>query len=142
MTYIKNHPLNPVTLLLTRITKMIESKYKVDIPYTDTVSFVFSAGTPSSQESPQYFDADVPSKCFTMAQAKVWVKQFAKGLESIGLEPMDKVLLFSENRLYFPVLLWGVLAARCVFTAASPSASVRGKMTFPNSKPSTSHCTH
>ncbi|KAJ5734906.1 uncharacterized protein N7483_000031 [Penicillium malachiteum] len=106
---------------------MIESKHKVNIPCTNTTSFVFSAGnqTPSSQESPQYFDADVPSRCFTMAQAKVWVKQFAKGLESLGLGPNGKVLLFSENRLYFPVLLWGVSAVRCIFTAASPSASIQ-----------------
>ncbi|KAJ5291128.1 hypothetical protein N7478_000379 [Penicillium angulare] len=77
---------------------MIESRYQVDIPYMDMTSFVFSTGTPSSHESPQYFDADVPSKCFTMAQAKVWVKQFAKGLQDIGLDPNGKVLLFSENR--------------------------------------------
>ncbi|KAB8204005.1 hypothetical protein BDV34DRAFT_226748 [Aspergillus parasiticus] len=104
---------------------MIESPYHVHIPHTDVASFVFNSGTASSRESPQYFDAASPSQCFGLAQAEVWVKQFAKGLQGLGLGVDDKILLFSENRLYFPVLLWGVLAAGCVFTAASPNASVR-----------------
>ncbi len=105
---------------------MIESPYKVDIPITDIVSFVFSTPTENSREIPQYFDASCPSKCFSLAQAEGYVKQFARGLEVMGLQPNDKILLYSNNRLFFPVLLWGVLAARCVFTAASPSASVSG----------------
>lgn len=107
--------------------KMIESPHQVQIPHTDVVSFVFSSGTPSKRESPQYFDAESPSKCYSLAQAELWVKQFAKGLQTIGLQPGDKVLFYSSNHLYFPVLLWGVLAARCVFTAASPTASEGGK---------------
>lgn len=106
---------------------MIESPHQVDIPVTDVASFVFSSGTASSREAPQYFDAASPSRCFGLAEAEGFVKQFAKGLGALGLQPDDKVLLFSHNRLFFPVLLWGVLASRCVFTATSPSASVRGK---------------
>jgi long-subunit acyl-CoA synthetase (AMP-forming) len=109
---------------------MIESPYKVDIPVTDVASFVFNSGTPSSRQVPQYFDAASPSKCFSLSEAEGFVKQVAKGLEVLGLRPDDKVLLYSHNRLFFPVLLWGVLAARCVFTAASPTASVSGKNEF------------
>ncbi|KAL5040849.1 hypothetical protein BDW71DRAFT_213713 [Aspergillus fruticulosus] len=104
---------------------MMKSPYQVHIPPTDVASFVFNSGTATSRESLQYFDAASPSQCFSLAQAEVWVKQLAKGLQDLGLGADDKILLFSENRLHFPVLLWGILAARCVFTAASPSASVR-----------------
>lgn len=106
---------------------MIVSPYKVDIPVTDVASFVFNSGTPTSRQAPQYFDAASPSKCFSLSEAEGFVKQVAKGLETLGLQPDDKVLLYSHNRLFFPVLLWGVLAAHCVFTAASPTASVSGK---------------
>ena len=110
------------------MTAIIESPHQVQIPVTDAASFVFSTGTASSRDAPQYFDAASPSKCFSLSQAEVFVKQFARGLEVLGLQPNDKILLYSHNRLFFPVLLWGVLAARCVFTAASPSASVKGKV--------------
>ncbi|KAL3457962.1 hypothetical protein BJX64DRAFT_302297 [Aspergillus heterothallicus] len=103
---------------------MIESPHHIDIPISDVASFVFSSGTPASRQAPQYFDASAPSKNFSLAQAEVYVKQIASGLEKLGLRPNDKVLLYSNNSLYFPVLLWAVLAGRCVFTAAAPSASI------------------
>ncbi|CAI7587959.1 unnamed protein product [Penicillium manginii] len=104
---------------------MIESPHQVYIPHTDLASFVFSSGTPSSRDSPQYCDSACPSQCFSLFQAEVWVKQFAKGLPGLRLAADDKILLFSENCLLFPVFLWGVLAAGCVLTAVSRSASIR-----------------
>ncbi|KAL3442005.1 hypothetical protein BJX65DRAFT_313315 [Aspergillus insuetus] len=102
--------------------QLIESPYKVDIPINDIASWVFAAGTEESRRQPQYFDADYPEHCFSLQQAELYVKQVALGLQRLGLRPNDKVLLFSPNKLYFPILLWGVIAARGVFTAVSPSA--------------------
>ncbi|KAL2809217.1 hypothetical protein BJX63DRAFT_445405 [Aspergillus granulosus] len=103
---------------------MIQSPHQIDIPTTDVASFVFSSGTATSRETPQYFDAANPSKNFSLAQAEGYVKRIASGLQTLGLKPNDKVLLYSNNGLFFPVLLWAVIAGRFVFTAASPSASV------------------
>ncbi|KAL4774504.1 hypothetical protein BDW60DRAFT_226922 [Aspergillus nidulans var. acristatus] len=103
---------------------ILTSPLRIPIPITDVASFVFSSGTPTTRQTPQYFDASKPSKNFSLAQAEVLVKQIAKGLEDLGLQPNDKVLLYSHNALFFPVLLWGVLAGRCVFTAVAGGASV------------------
>ncbi|KAL3454576.1 hypothetical protein BJX65DRAFT_315731 [Aspergillus insuetus] len=102
----------------------IKSPHQIDIPITDVASFVFASGTSTSRETPQYFDAANPAKNFSLAQAEGYVKQIASGLQALGLQPNDKVLLYSNNSLFFPVLLWAVLAGRFVFTAASPAASV------------------
>jgi acyl-CoA synthetase (AMP-forming)/AMP-acid ligase II len=112
-----------------KLLKMIiKSPRQIDIPITDVASFVFSSGTTTSRETPQYFDAANPTKNFSLAQAEGYVKQIASGLEALGLKPNDKVLLYSNNSLFFPLLLWAVLAGRFVFTAASPSASVTGTL--------------
>ncbi|GAQ12312.1 4-coumarate--CoA ligase-like 9 [Aspergillus lentulus] len=103
-------------------THLIESPYKVDIPVSDIPSWVFSSGSEETRREPQYFDADNPARCFSLSEAELYVKQVALGLQRLGLQANDKVLLFSPNKLYFPVLLWGTIAARCVFTAVSPSA--------------------
>ncbi|KAJ0422244.1 hypothetical protein BJY00DRAFT_322706 [Aspergillus carlsbadensis] len=103
---------------------MIKSPHQIDIPITDVASFVFNSRTSTSREIPQYFDAVNPAKNFSLAQAEGYVKQIATGLQALGLQPNDKVLLYSHNSLFFPVLLWAVLAGRFVFTAAAPSASV------------------
>lgn len=73
---------------------MIESPYKVDIPATDVASFIFNSGTPTSRQAPQYFDAASPSKCFSFSEAEVFVKQAAKRLEALGLQPDDKYFCF------------------------------------------------
>ncbi|KAH8688963.1 hypothetical protein BGW36DRAFT_433734 [Talaromyces proteolyticus] len=104
-------------------TKIVESPYGVHVPVSDIPCWVFSAGTEVTRRSPQYFDADNPAKCFSLHDAETYVKQVACGIERLGLRPNDKVLLLSPNQLFFPVLLWGVIAARCVFTAVSPTAS-------------------
>lgn len=105
----------------------IESNHKLSIPGTDVASFIFSSGTEASRRKTQYFDATNPSRCFSLSQAEVYVKQVAHGLQQLGLKPDDKVLLYSRNSLFFPILLWGVIASGCVFTACAPSASASGR---------------
>ena len=103
------------------------SPYKIEITPSDIPSFIFSSGTAKSRQTPQYFDAETPTRCYSLNDAEILVKRVAKGLQSLGLRPSEKVLLFSGNRLHFPVLLWGTIAAECVFTGCTPSASVQGK---------------
>ncbi|CAI7570907.1 unnamed protein product [Penicillium crustosum] len=103
--------------------QIITCQSTVDIPAVDIASFVFSSGTPESRQNPQYFDADSPSRCYSLSEAELYVKRISKGLINHGLQPDDKVMLFSGNALYFPVLFWGVVAARCVFTSVNPGAS-------------------
>ena len=108
------------------MAKIHHSPLKVEIPALDVPSYVFSSGTPTSRRSPQYFDADNPARNFSLSQAENLVRRVGKGLHDLGLGPDDKVLLYAGNSLYFPVLLWGTLAAGCVFTGCSPGASVTG----------------
>jgi 4-coumarate--CoA ligase len=106
-----------------------ESPYNVDIPPIDVATYVFSSGTPDSRRAKQYFDATCPSRSFSLDEAKVLVQRLGHGLQTkLGLKSNDKVLVFSNNDLYFPVLLWGIIAAGCVFTAASPTAKCDGKV--------------
>lgn len=108
------------------------SPYTIDIPVLDIPTFIFSAGDKESRKSPQYFDAENPALNYSLNEAEILVKRVAKGLQTLGLRPDDKVLLYAGNRVYFPVLLWGTLAAGCVFTGCAPSASVHGKSYYEN----------
>ncbi|EXJ67857.1 uncharacterized protein A1O5_09204 [Cladophialophora psammophila CBS 110553] len=102
---------------------MFKSPYTIDIPLIDVNTFVFQSGSRASREAPQYFDADTPAKCFSLAQGETYSKRVALGLQRLGLRTDDRVLLYSNNRLFFPVAIWGTIAAGCIFTAASPTAS-------------------
>lgn len=109
-------------------TEVIESPYKLSIPHVDLATFVFRGAEADVRARPQYFNADRPEQNLSLAQAEVLVKQVALGLQDrLGMKPNDKVLLYSGNSLYFPVVFWATVAARCVFTGCSPNASVSGK---------------
>lgn len=103
------------------------SPYSLDIPELDLASFVFSHGTPETRRAPQYFDANQPARCYSLEEAELYVKRIALGLQQLGLGPDDKVLLYSNNNLFFPVSFWGVIASQCVFSACSPTASAKGR---------------
>lgn len=106
----------------------LESPYKIKIPATDIFSYVVSSGDSISRKSPQYFDASAPSSNLSLEDAEVMAKRFGKGLQDLGLQKQEKVLLCSPNTLFFPVILWGVTAAGGVFTGCSPTASVYGEI--------------
>ncbi len=103
------------------------SPYQIDITVSDIPSFIFSCGDPNSRKVPQYFDAETPARCYSLEEAEILVKRVAKGLQNLGLQPGERVLLISGNRLHFPVLLWGVIAAGCIFTGSTSNASVQGR---------------
>ncbi|CVL03623.1 related to 4-coumarate--CoA ligase [Fusarium proliferatum] len=101
-----------------------KSPFELEIPNVDLATFIFSSGTRDSRSQPQYFDAENPALNFSLEQAEGWVKQWAKGLQDLGFRTNDKVLLYSGNSLYFPIVFWGVVASGCAFTGCSPSSSV------------------
>ncbi|KAF9892990.1 hypothetical protein FE257_012401 [Aspergillus nanangensis] len=103
---------------------IISCSLKVEIPAVDLFTYVFSSGTPVSRQSPQYFDATAPAVNYCLEDAELMARQFGRGLQSSGLRKQDKVLLYSPNSLFFPVVIWAVTAAGGVFTGASPTASV------------------
>ncbi|KAH0842472.1 4-coumarate--CoA ligase-like 7 [Fonsecaea pedrosoi] len=88
-----------------------DSRYTVDIPPVDLATFIFSSGDREQRRRPQFFDADCPARCFSLDQAEILVKRLSKGLQDLGLGKNDKVLLYSGNSLYFPILYWGTVAA-------------------------------
>lgn len=108
------------------MAKTYRSKLSVEIPLEDVPTFIFSSGTSGSRRRPQYFDADHPSRNFSLGEAEILVRRLGKGLQDLKLQPDDKVLLYAGNSLYFPILFWGIIAAGCIFTGCTPGASVTG----------------
>ncbi|VUC26745.1 unnamed protein product [Clonostachys rosea] len=104
-------------------TRIHRAEHNVHVPTVDLPTYIFSNSIKHRKE-PQYFDADNPSVNFSLEQAQVWVKRWAKGIQDFGLKPNEKIMLFSGNSVYFPIMLWGVLASGCVFTGCSPGSSI------------------
>ncbi|KAH9900245.1 acetyl-CoA synthetase-like protein [Xylariomycetidae sp. FL2044] len=105
---------------------VVSSRWTTPIPTCSIPSWVFGTTSGPLPDHPQYIDPDRPDTHFiTKAGYRSWSKRLALGLRQLGLKPGDRVLLFSGNNLFFPVVFMGIIMAGGIFTGANPSFVAR-----------------
>lgn len=103
-----------------------KSRWTVDIPQQSLPSYVFTSPSAELADTPLLLDADQAEKYWLSHKTyRLWCQRFAAGLIKAGLQPGDRVLLFSGNTLFFPVVFMGVIMAGGVFTGANPTYVAR-----------------
>lgn len=63
------------------------------------------------------------SLVLSLSSYRQWSKRVAAGLVRAGLNPGDRVLLFSDNSVFVPVIMLGVIMAGGIYTGADLSYS-------------------
>lgn len=102
------------------------SRWQVEIPEVSLQQYVFGSSTNELSQNPILIDALRPDSIFlTLDGFRLWSKRFAVGLQRAGLREGDRVLLFSGNNIFFPVVIMGTLMAGGVFTGANPTYVAR-----------------
>ncbi|KAL2065886.1 hypothetical protein VTL71DRAFT_3556 [Oculimacula yallundae] len=105
----------------------IKSRWTLSIPTISLPQFLFTSPTailPHGQK-PAFISVDDPSIYLTQDTFRLYASRFAAGLVRAGLQPGDRVLLFSGNNILFPVVFMGILMAGGVFTGANPGYVAR-----------------
>jgi 4-coumarate--CoA ligase len=97
------------------------------VPNTHLASLLLSSPTaPLSQTHRCFLEAARPdTHYFTTHDFRLWSQRFAAGLRKSGLRPGDRVLLFSGNDLFFPVVFMGIIMAGGIFSGANPTYVAR-----------------
>ncbi|ORY59523.1 uncharacterized protein BCR38DRAFT_488555 [Pseudomassariella vexata] len=103
----------------------IHSRWTKLVPETPLQTWVFGSSFERLSDKPQFIDPEQPDHSLSVAEYRLWSKRFAMGLQAAGLKPGDRVLLFSGNNLFFPVVFMGILMAGGIFTGANPSFVAR-----------------
>ncbi|KAI9730887.1 MAG: hypothetical protein M1834_005605 [Cirrosporium novae-zelandiae] len=104
----------------------LKSRWTISIPDTSLPSYLFTSPTHPLPTTPKFIDANRPhTHVLSTADFRLWSKRFAAGMQMSGLEPGDRVLLFSGNNLFFPVAFMGIVMAGGVFTGANPGYTSR-----------------
>jgi 4-coumarate--CoA ligase len=62
---------------------------------------------------------------FTLHTLREWSKRFAAGLVAAGFQPGDRLMLFSGNDLFTPVVILGTLMANGIYNSANPAYTPR-----------------
>ncbi|KAI1085077.1 acetyl-CoA synthetase-like protein [Whalleya microplaca] len=105
---------------------VITSQWEVPIPNCSLPTWVFESAFGTLPDNPQFIDAERPETHFiTKSGYRLWSKRIAVGLKRAGLNPGDRVLLFSGNNIFTPVIFMGILMAGGVFTGANPGFVTR-----------------
>jgi 4-coumarate--CoA ligase len=100
----------------------IKSRWSTPIPDVTLPTYVFGSPSEPLSDIPLLMDARNPDQHYLSAQTyRLWCQRFAVGLRRMGLEKGERVLLFSGNTIFFPVVLVGTIMAGGVFTGANPT---------------------
>lgn len=105
-----------------------KSRWHVDIPHCSLPTLIFKSPThPLNDEKACFLDAARPATYYvTPASYRLWCQRFALGLQRSGtFEQGDRLLLFSGNDLFYPVVFMGVIMAGGIFTGANPTFVAR-----------------
>ncbi|ROT37701.1 AMP-binding enzyme [Sodiomyces alkalinus F11] len=106
----------------------IPSRWESPVPNTSLQQWIFGSATAPLPDPDRkaFIDVDNPDRFLTFAEYRALAKRVALGLRDVaGIQPGDRVLLFSRNHLYFPSIFLGVLMAGAVFTGANPTYVAR-----------------
>ena len=108
-----------------------QSRWQIDVPDCHLASLVLTSPThPLSNSHRCFAEAARPdTHYFTTHGFRLWSQRFAAGLRRAGLKPGDRVLLFSGNDLFFPVVFMGIIMAGGVFSGANPTF-VAGELAY------------
>lgn len=105
---------------------VIKSRWSFPIPQVSLPTFVFESPTADLPKTPAYISAKEPDKYYlSVHDYRLWAQRLASGLRRSGLQPGDRVLLFSGNTLFFPSVVMGVMMAEGIFTGANPTYVAR-----------------
>jgi 4-coumarate--CoA ligase len=97
----------------------------LDIPQTNVLSYLFPHGEAASEE-PLWHDAKNDKQNLSPKQLLLWVKRLSMGLQRLGLERGNVVMIYTPNHIFVPVAYLGIVGAGFVFSGANPAYTVPG----------------
>ncbi|KAF2106580.1 4-coumarate-CoA ligase 2 [Lophiotrema nucula] len=100
-----------------------ESPFKIDIPATDLLSYLFPPSQPAS-DKPIWIDADDTTNSLSPRQLLQWAQRLGLGLQKLGLQKQDVVMVYSQNHIFMPVAYMGISGCGCIFSGCNPAYGV------------------
>ena len=102
-----------------------KSRWHIDIPTVSLPTYLFGSQDATLEQKPIILDAEQPSYSLSLHDYREWSKRFAAGLKAQGFREGDRLLLYSGNTIFFPVVLVGTIMAGGIFSGANPTYVAR-----------------
>lgn len=92
----------------------------LDIPKCNVLSWLYPPGKKVSTD-PLWIDATDPSLNLSPAQMLEWIKRLAVGLDKLGLEKGEALMVFTPNHIYVPLAYLCAAGSGRFFSGANPT---------------------
>jgi 4-coumarate--CoA ligase len=103
-----------------------QSPFQIDIPATDILTYLFPPST-SVSDKPIWIDADDTQHALSPRQLLQWARRLGSGLQNLGLQRQDVVMVYSHNHIFVPVAYLGIAGSGYIFSGCNPAYGVDGK---------------
>ncbi|PFH58821.1 hypothetical protein XA68_13168 [Ophiocordyceps unilateralis] len=90
------------------------------LPQTNIIGYIFHENSSVSDE-PLWIDSRQPENNLSARQGLQWAKRLGLGLERLGLQRGDVVLMCSPNHILIPAAFLGIAGAGFVFSGVNPA---------------------
>lgn len=99
----------------------------IDIPQSNLLTNIFgnSDGSDLSDE-PIWLNNKDPSKNLSLKQCLQYIKRLGCGLEQLGFQRQDVVVMCSPNHIFVPVAYLGLIGAGYIFSGVNPVYTASG----------------
>ena len=88
----------------------MRSRWSVEIPSVSLPSLILGGPDDSLPDLPAYIDTENAEILhLSFSEYALWARRIAAGLLGRGLQPQDRVLIYSGNNIFFPVVFMGVI---------------------------------
>jgi 4-coumarate--CoA ligase len=97
-----------------------KSRWTIAVPEVSIPTFMFGSPNAPLGDGLAYADADDPATLsMTWNDFRLWSQRFAAGLVAAGLQKGDRVVIFSPNNIFYPVVFTGVVMAGGIYSPAN-----------------------
>jgi 4-coumarate--CoA ligase len=117
--------LDIVSAKLTSKMPFISPYPSLTIPQRNLLSYLFPQNE-EAQTDPIWIDSKNETKRLSPNQMLQWVKRLSYGLEYLGLQRGEVVMICTPNHVFVPVAYLGIVGAGFVFSGANPAYTVSG----------------
>ncbi|KAL1644435.1 hypothetical protein SLS58_004349 [Diplodia intermedia] len=95
-----------------------QSPFEIDIPACNILDYIFPNESELSDE-PVWIDAENTERALSPKQLLLWVKRLGLGLQDLGLDRGDVVMVYSSNHIFVPVVYCGIAGAGFIFSGCN-----------------------
>ena len=105
---------------------LVRSPYPdLNIPEQDVLTYLFGSHD-SLSDKPLWINAANPDSYLSLRTGLQWIKRLATGLDQLGLQKADVLMIVSPNHIFVPIAYLGAVGSGRIFSGANPLYTVDG----------------